>query len=107
MPKYIVKGDYTPEGLKGLIKEGGTSRKEAVSKLAASVDGSLESFHYCAGSPTYFVVFNLPNKTAVTAIAAAIVASGAVTITECVELLTPAEMDEAVKKTPSYRAPGH
>ncbi len=107
MLKYLIKGDYTVEGTKGLIKEGGTSRKEAVSKLAASVDGSLESFHYCAGSTSYFVVFNLPSKTTVTALATAIVASGAVTVTECVELLTPAEMDEAVKKTPSYRAPGH
>ena len=32
--------------------------------------------------------------------------TGAVTVAQVVELLTPAEMDDAVKQTPLYRAPG-
>jgi uncharacterized protein with GYD domain len=106
MFKYLFSGIYTAEGTKGLLKEGGTSRKEAVAKMAASVDGTLESFFYSATSTRYVVIFNLPNKLSAAAIAATIVASGAVTITESMELLTPTEMDEAVKKSPTYRAPG-
>ena|SRR5450631_231591 len=107
MFKYLITGNYTAEGTKGLIKDGGTSRKEAVTKMAASVDGMLESFHFSAASPRYFVILSLPNRTTLAAISAAITASGAVNITECAELLTASEMDEAVKKVPSYRAPGH
>ena len=107
MLKYLVSGNYTVEGTKGLIKEGATGRKAAVEKLLASVDGSVETLHYSAMSPTYYFIFNVPNKLAAAAIASTIVASGAVTITQTVELLTCAEMDEALRKSPAYRAPGH
>jgi hypothetical protein len=30
MPKYLFHGSYTEEGLKGLLKDGGTKRQEAV-----------------------------------------------------------------------------
>ena len=30
MPKYLISGSYVGEGIKGLLKEGGTKRKEAV-----------------------------------------------------------------------------
>ena len=106
MSKYFLTGNYTVEGTKGLIKDGGTSRKEAAAKTAASLDGSLESFHFSAVSPNFFILLNLPNKIAAAAFGATVTASGAVEISECVEVLTPAEMDEAAKKMPSYRAPG-
>ena len=32
MPKYLYQGSYTTEGVKGLLKEGGTSRKDTISK---------------------------------------------------------------------------
>ena len=32
MAKFLITGSYTPEGAKGLIKEGGTGRKAAVQK---------------------------------------------------------------------------
>ena len=106
MFKYLLSGNYTVEGTKGLIKDGGSSRKAAIEKMAAAVDGTLDFLYYGAGSPHYYCIFNVPNKLAASAIGAAIVGAGWVTITECVELLTPAEMDEAVKKVPAYRAPG-
>jgi hypothetical protein len=33
MPKYLVKATYKTEGVRGLAKEGGSARVEAVSKL--------------------------------------------------------------------------
>ena len=34
MSKYLLKVSYTPEGIKGLMKEGGTSRVASVEKRA-------------------------------------------------------------------------
>ena len=34
MPKYLAHASYTVEGLKGLLKDGGTKRREAVEQLA-------------------------------------------------------------------------
>ena len=106
MSKYFIQGNYTAEGTKGLVKEGAMSRREAVAALFGSVGGFLESLHYAVGSTGYLLTVNLPDRAGLAAIAATIVASGAVTITECFEILTPPEMDEALKKSPSYRAPG-
>jgi uncharacterized protein with GYD domain len=106
MAKYIMQGDYTAEGSKGLVKEGASSRREAVAALVGSVGGSLESLNYRVGSSGYVVIASVPDRASMSAIAAAIVASGAVTVTDCFEILTPPEMDEALKKSPSYRPPG-
>jgi uncharacterized protein with GYD domain len=106
MAKYLIQGSYTAEGTKGLIKEGGASRSEAVAKLASSVGGVLESMFYLANSPDYVLIMDLPERGSAGAIAATVVASGAVTVDRCVEIVTPAQMDETLKKAPAYRAPG-
>lgn len=106
MAKYFVQGNYTAEGTRGLLKEGGTSRNDAVAKLAGSLGGALESLHFSATTPAYYIVMDLPERGSAAAVAATVVASGAVTVEHCVELLTPAQMDEAVRKAPVYRAPG-
>ena len=38
MPKYLFYGAYTPEGLKGLLAEGGSKRIEAA-KRSGSLKG--------------------------------------------------------------------
>ena len=37
MPKFIVKASYGVEGIRGLIKEGGTGSRAAVQKLIEDV----------------------------------------------------------------------
>lgn len=106
MAKYFIQGQYTVDGIKGLIKEGGTSRSDAVSKLANSLGGSLEVMYFSSTSPSYYILMDLPERGNAVVVAATVVASGAVTVEQCVELLTPSQMDETVKRTPSYRAPG-
>jgi uncharacterized protein with GYD domain len=106
MARYFIQGNYTVEGAKGLIKEGGSGRSEAVAKLASSLGGSLDSMYFSATSPAYFILMDLPERGSAAAIAATVVGSGAVTVEQCVELLTPTQMDETAKKTPLYRAPG-
>ena len=41
MPKFMFTGSYTREGAKGLARERGTARREAVAKMAESVGGKL------------------------------------------------------------------
>jgi uncharacterized protein with GYD domain len=106
MAKYIIIGSYTAEGTKGLLKDGGSGRAEATSKLASSLGGTLDSIHFSATAPAYFIVMDLPERGSAAAIAATVVATGAVTVEQCVELLTPTQMDDVAKKSPVYRAPG-
>ncbi len=105
MPKYLFHGNYTIDGLKGVLKEGGTGRSIAVAKLAQSLGGTLESFHFAFGGDDYFIIVNLPDNNAATAVSLIVSASGAVA-NKVTVLMTPEEVDEAVKKHPSYRPPG-
>ena len=41
MPKYMFTANYTHEGLKGLLKEGGSKRREAVKRALESLGGSM------------------------------------------------------------------
>ncbi|MDP7627930.1 MAG: hypothetical protein QF530_08480 [SAR202 cluster bacterium] len=42
MSKYLLQASYLVDGVNGLLKEGGTSRKATVEKLTESMGGSLE-----------------------------------------------------------------
>jgi len=42
MPKYLVRGSYTAEGLQGLRKDTASARRDAVTQLVKSVGGSVE-----------------------------------------------------------------
>jgi uncharacterized protein with GYD domain len=105
MGKYMFHGSFTADGLRGIIKDGGSARTKAVSTLAESVGGSLESYYFAFGDDSYFVVCDLPNDEAAAACAMAVAASGAVS-NSTVKLLTPDQVDAAVKLSPTYRAPG-
>jgi uncharacterized protein with GYD domain len=105
MPKYLITGSYTLSGIKGVESEGGTGRRDAVDKLAASLGGSIESFHFAFGGDDFHVIVELPSNEAAAAAAMAVAASGAASPKTTV-LLTPEEVDAAAKLSPSYRAPG-
>jgi uncharacterized protein with GYD domain len=105
MSKYLVHGNYVGEGIKGLLKEGGSGRRAAIEKLVSSLGGSLESVYYAFGDTDVFVIVDMPDNASMTAVALAAGASGAVTVKTTV-LMTPEEVDEAAKKTPDYRPPG-
>ena len=105
MAKYLIQADYVGEGIKGLLKEGGSSRRDAVHKLLASVGGKVESFYYAFGDTDAFVIVDVPDNVTAAAIALTVGASGAVNLKTTV-LMTPEEVDQATKKSPTYRAPG-
>jgi uncharacterized protein with GYD domain len=105
MPKYLVQASYTQEGTKGLLKEGGTKRRAAVEQLVTQLGGKLEGFYFGFGDADAVVIVDVPDNVTAVALSLAVNASGAVTL-KTVPLLTPEEVDQATKKTVSYRAPG-
>jgi uncharacterized protein with GYD domain len=105
MAKFLIKANYTPAGVKGLQSEGGTGRRDAVSEAFKGLGGSLESFYYALGDTDAYVIGDLPDIGAATALALAVNQGGGATITT-VALLTPEEVDEAAKQSVGYRSPG-
>ena len=105
MPKFLIEANYVGEGVKGLLKDGGTSRRAAVEKLLASVGGKVESFYYAFGDTDAYVTVDVPDNVTAAAVARTVAASGAVNLKTTV-LMTAEEIDQATKKSPAYRAPG-
>lgn len=105
MAKYLLQGNYVGEGIKGLMKEGGSSRRAAIRALVESVGGKLESVYYALGKTDIFVIVDLPDHATATALALTVNSSGAATVSTTV-LMTPEDVDAAIKKTPTYRRPG-
>ena len=105
MPKYLAHASYTVEGLKGLLKDGGSKRREVVEQLAKGLGGTLEALYYAFGDDDVFAIFDFPDNVSATAVSLVINAAGGATVKITV-LLTPEEVDQATKKTVDYRPPG-
>ena len=105
MPKYLAHASYTTEGLKGLLKDGGSKRREVVEQLAKGVGGTVEAFYYAFGDDDLFVIMDVPDNVSATTMSLVVNASGAVNAKVTV-LITPEEVDQATKKSLDYIAPG-
>jgi uncharacterized protein with GYD domain len=105
MPKYLIQANYVGKGVSGLLKEGGTKRRTAIEESFKGMGGSLESFYFAFGETDVFVIGDLPDNACAAALALAVNAAGAATCKTTV-LITPQEVDEAAKKSVTYRAPG-
>jgi uncharacterized protein with GYD domain len=105
MPKYLIQASYTAEGVRGVVSEGGSSRRDAVAKVAEGLGGTLESFYFAFGEDDVVTVIDLPDAESAAAVSMAVAASGLVTIKTTV-LITTEQMDTAAHKSVSYRAPG-
>ncbi len=105
MAKYLLQASLTQEGVQGLLREGGTSRRATVEQLTRGMGGTLEAFYYAFGDADVFVIADLPDHASASAASLTINASGAITVKTTV-LITPEEVDEATRKTVNYRPPG-
>jgi uncharacterized protein with GYD domain len=105
MSKYLIYGSYTTEGVKGVLKEGGTARRNAAEQALKSVGGKLESFYFAFGADDVFAIVDLPDAASAAGASLVINASGAINL-KTVVLITPEEMDQATKTGVSYRPPG-
>jgi len=96
---------YTADGSKGLLRDGGSKRRSAARTLIESLGGKLESLYFAFGSTDVFAIADLPDNAAAAATSMTLASSGATT-SKVTVLLTPEDVDQAVKKTPSYTPPG-
>jgi uncharacterized protein with GYD domain len=105
MAKYLIAASYTAEGAKGLLKDGGTKRRQAAEQAIKSAGGRLEAFYFAFGDTDVVAIVDAPDHATMTAASLAINASGAVHVKTSV-LLTPEEVDLATKKGTIYQPPG-
>ena len=105
MPKYLFHASYTVEGLGGLLRDGGTRRRESIENLVKGMGGNLEAFYYAFGDSDLYVIAELPDDAAATAASLTVGASGSGSVRTTV-LLDPETVDEAVSRTVDYSPPG-
>ena len=65
----------------------------------------MDSFYYAFGDTDVFLICDLPDDTTATALSLLENSSGVVRGT-MTPLMTPEDLDDATKKSPSYRPPG-
>ena len=78
MPKYLIQGSYSQQGLKGMLKEGGSKRREAAEQIIKGTGGRLEAYYYAFGSDDFVIIAELPSNVDAAALSFAVNASGAV-----------------------------
>jgi uncharacterized protein with GYD domain len=105
MAKYLWQVSYTTQGVQGVMKEGGSSRRAMVQDLVGGLGGTLEAFYYAFGDDDVYVIAELPDNVTAAAVSLAVGASGGARL-RTVALVSPEEIDAATKKAVAYRAPG-
>ena len=105
MPKFLIEGSYSAEGLRGLTKDKASGRQAAVRDALASVGGKLEGVYYALGESDVYVLCECPDHVAAAALSLAASASGMIR-TRTTQLLTVEEADKALSHKMAYRAPG-
>lgn len=98
MPKYLVEGRYTSDGVKGLVREVSSGRRVDIAKMIESAGGKLEAFYFAFGDADFYIIFDVPDN--VSAAALSVVANQSRFVTsKIVVLITAEEMDQAIKKS--------
>ena len=105
MPRFMFTADYTIEGLRGLLAEGGSGRVDATRKAMESLGGHLDAMYFGFGEHDVYILCELPDNKAAAAASLMAGEAGGVN-TKTVVLLTPEEIDHATRETVDYRAPG-
>lgn len=109
MGKYLIQAGYSAEGIKGVIKDGGTGRRTAIEAAAKGLGARVEALYFGFGEGDIYAIIDAPDNVSVASFALAVGTSGALSSYKTTVLLTPEEIDQAAKKAAgaSYRPPGH
>jgi uncharacterized protein with GYD domain len=105
MGKYLFRASLSPEGVAGVLAEGGTERRAVVKKAVETLGGSLESFYFAFGDDDVIIICELADNETAAGFAMETSATGRVSVSTTV-LLTPEEVDRAREKHSGWRAPG-
>ena len=104
MSKFLLRASYLPEGVKGLLRDGGTDRRSTIEELVRNVGGSVEAFYYTFGADEVYAIADFPDHASAVAVSARVDASGAVSVS-AVPVLTPEEIGEAKQMAGNSRPP--
>jgi uncharacterized protein with GYD domain len=96
---------YTKAGVRGVAKEGASSRRDAVEHAIESLGGEVEAVYFAFGEADVYVIGELPDNESAAALSLAANVSEGLTA-ETVVLMTPEEFDAATRKEVSFRPPG-
>ena len=105
MPKYLIAASYNADGVKGVLKGGGSARRDVVRAMVEGLGGKLESLYFAFGSDDVFATVDLPDNVTAAAMGLTVSATGLVA-TRTVVLLTPGEMDDAANRKVDFTPPG-
>jgi uncharacterized protein with GYD domain len=105
MAKYMLIGSYTASGAAGVLKEGGSGRRDAARAAIESAGGTLDSFYFGFGTDDYYVTMDFPDHASVAAAALTVGASGS-SQARTIVLLSPEDLDAASQKSVTFRPPG-
>src|SRR5579872_1558883 len=105
MPKFLIEGSYTSEGLQGLAKDKASGRQAALNEALAAVGGKLDGIYYALGDADVYVLCECPDQVAAAALSLAVSSTGLVR-TKTIPLMTVAETDRALGMKTGYKAPG-
>jgi uncharacterized protein with GYD domain len=105
MPKYLYQGSYTDQGLQGLMKDGGSKRVEVTKKAIESLGGRMETYYFALGGKDFFIIVEAPDNINATIGSLIANASGTVEI-GITALISPEDVDLAVKQTIDWSPPG-
>ena len=105
MPKYLLQGKYTPEGIKGVQKDKASGRTAALASAVEKLGGKVETIYFCFGEFDVMAVVDMPDNVAVASLCLSIASSGLLMLTTT-PLLTIEETDRALAGGSGYRPPG-
>ncbi|WP_330279081.1 GYD domain-containing protein [Streptomyces sp. NBC_00569] len=77
MPKFLIRATYTPEGTKGLLKEGASSRRAAVDHVVTNLGGQVEAMYFAFGEDDIVLIVDFPDPVSMAAVSLTVKASGA------------------------------
>lgn len=105
MPRYLWQISYTVDGARGLLSEGGSSRRDAITEMVESVGGHVEVCYFAFGTTDLYVIGDVPDDVAAASLSLR-TAVAAAARSHAVALLTAEQLDEATHREVSYRPPG-
>ena len=105
MPKYLIRGQYNPEGLRGLQKDKASGRMGAAIAAVESVGGKVDCGYFALGEDDVCAIVDCPDNITAAALGIAVSAAGLLR-TRITALLTAEEVDQALAKSVDYRLPG-
>jgi uncharacterized protein with GYD domain len=106
MSKFMIEAAYSPDGLKGVIAKGGSSRRDAIQAMAEGLGGGVDALYFAFGDSDVFVIVDMPDNVSVAAVMMTVGASGALTDAKTTVLLTPEDVDASAEKSVDYSPPG-